>query len=86
MLLLMTVLPAQQMYVAFIVKLTSAIRLHVLQHTMHAVSFQPEEQPYCEGMEFCTSQCFCTDGMQFTRDNETDQVFDGSDVDDQGTG
>ena len=48
-------------------------------------SFQSEDQPYCEGVEFCTSQCFCTDGMQvLTRDNETDQVFDGSDVTDQG--
>ena len=37
------------------------------------------------GMQFCTSQCNCTDGMQFTRDNETDQVFDGTDADDQGT-
>ena len=47
--------------------------------------FQREDQPYCEGVEFCTSQCFCTDGVRLTRDDETDQVFDGSDVADQGT-
>ena len=51
---------------------------------MFFLPLQSEDQPYCEGMEFCTSQCFCTDGVQFTRDNETDQVFEGADVADQG--
>lgn len=46
---------------------------------------QEEDDRYCRGVELCTSQCYCFDGMVVTRDNETDQAFDLNDVEDQGT-
>ena len=39
---------------------------------------------YCKGKDFCTSRCYCTDGKNFTMDDETDQAFDSNEVDDQG--
>ena len=39
----------------------------------------------CRVDDVCTSKCYCTDGRgNVTRDNETDLVYDDSDVEDQG--
>lgn len=43
-----------------------------------------DDRDYCKGKDFCTSRCYCTDGKNFTMDDETDQAFDSNEVDDQG--
>ena len=43
-----------------------------------------DDERYCKEKDFCTSECYCTDGMNFTKDNETGIVFNMNDVEDQG--